>query len=243
MNKGILSLIGLLLYAGCQTAPQPEETETAEPVATEAPAMQRPDPMNPEGGEGAVPSGWQVRLDKHDAMTEIGADSESADIFFVNMAPGWHIRTGPAAIFYHPDNAANGSYEALMEVHLFNPGERREAFGMIFGGRNLDGVDQKYDYFLIRNSGEFLIKRRNGENTQVIQDWTASDAIVRYTNPDEPSVLNTLRVRVGESDVEFVINDQVVATHPKEHMDTDGIVGMRINHALNLHVSNLAVIE
>ena len=241
MKTGVVLLLSVLLLTSCQTAPQPaeaDETAAEEGITTE---NAQPDPQNPAGENGAVPFDWSVRLDRPDPNAVIGANADSADIFFVNMVPGWHITTGPSAIFYHPNSTAGGEYEATLDVHLFDPGERREAFGMIIGGQNLSDDNQTYDYFLIRNSGEFLIKRRIGADTQLIQDWTASDAIVRYTDPSVSSVLNTLAVRVGETEVAFVINDEVVATHPRDIVNTEGLVGLRINHALNVHVSNLAV--
>jgi hypothetical protein len=157
------------------------------------------------------------------------------------MTPGWHITTGPSAIFVHPASTASGEYEAMTDIHLFDPGERREAFGLVLGGQNLDTDSLSYDYFLIRNSKEFLIKRRTGSETAVIQDWTPSDAIVPYDDPTQSSVLNQLKVQVGADSVTFFINESEVAALPREQMHTDGVVGLRVNHALNLHVSDLAV--
>ena len=215
--------------------------KTGEAITAALPELRRPDPQKPEGDNNAVPRNWKVRLDTPNPEAVISADAEAADIFFVNMTPGWHITTGPAGVFYHPGSTAEGSYVASVDMNLFDPGDRNEAFGMIFGGQNLDDENQTYDYFLIRNSGEFLIKRRVKDDTQLIQDWTASDAIVKYANTGDSSVLNKLSIQVGDSDVSFVINDKVVATHPKSHVNTDGIVGVRVNHALNVHVSNLSV--
>ena len=243
MNKGILLLLGIGLFLGCQNAPQSAEADEPVVEETAAPESSRPDPQNPANENNAVPADWMVRLDTPDPEAIIGADKDSSDIFFVNMVPGWHVTTGPAAIFYHPENTASGSYEAVLEVHLFDPGERREAFGLILGGQNLNAENQTYDYFLLRNSGEFLIKRRVGEDTELIQDWTPTEAMVRYTESSESSVLNKLSVQVSETEVAFVVNDETVATLPKESLNTDGIVGMRINHGLNVHVSNLEVIE
>ncbi len=126
-------------------------------AAADTPA--RPDPENPVGENLQVPPDWSVRLDDPRAEAVIGADAETADIFFVSMTPGWHVTTGPRAIFHHPGSSATGDYFAESKIHLFDPGERREAFGLFFGGRDLDGAARAYEYFVIRNSGEFLIKR------------------------------------------------------------------------------------
>ena len=231
------------VLSACQSAPQ--DTEAAGDTAeAEAPATSdRPDPQNPANDNDAVPSDWMVRLDNPDAAVDISRDSETDGIYFVNMVPGWHITTGPAAIFYHDGSTAQGNYTAEADIHLFNPGERREAFGMLFGGSNLGADDQAYEYFLIRNSGEYLIKRRRGAETETIQDWTASEHIVRYTDEAESSVLNKLAVQVEGESVIFMINGETVNRYDKSMLETDGMVGLRVNHALNLHVSNLNVTE
>ena len=203
--------------------------------------MAQPDPATPDGENLMVPESWQVRLDRPNPDVVIGADGESADIFFVNMTPGWHITTGPAAIFYHPELVAEESYTVEATIHLFDPGERREAYGVFMGGQNLDGDEITYDYFLLRNTGEFLLKRRSGSETSIIQDWTGSDAVNTFGPDTESSVENHLRVDVHEETVTFSVNGTEVASTSRDQVMTDGIAGLRINHALNVHVSDLKV--
>ncbi len=235
----------LLFFLGCQTTPESADAEQpeGEPEVT-ASSLERPDPNNPAGENNAVPEEWLVRLDQPDSNVVIGADQETSDIFFVNMAPGYHITSGPAAIYYHPASTASGTYEASTTMHLFDPGDRTEAFGILVGGSDLQADNQAYDYFLIRNSGEYLIKRRRGSDTELIQDWTPHESIVRYTpDAEDASVANTLAIRAGEENVVFSINGAEVATYPRDEIKTDGIVGLRVNHALNVHVSDLSVSE
>ncbi|MBX2822069.1 MAG: hypothetical protein KTR29_20415 [Rhodothermaceae bacterium] len=245
MRAIVLFMVSLLLVS-CQSNPESAdavEQDVSEPDVVESSTLTRPDPNVPSGENNAVPEDWVVRLDRPSEEVTIGADAESADIFFVNMTPGWHITSGPSAIYYHPASTASGTYTAKAGIHLFDPGERTEAFGLFVGGANLDADDQVYDYFLIRNSGEYLIKRRTGNDTELIQDWTSHEAIVRYTAESEASVLNELTVNVRENEVGFGINGEEVAAVPVSEIRTDGMVGLRVNHALNLHVSNLEVVN
>ena len=204
-------------------------------------ALAQPDPQNPEGENLSTPPTWKVRLDRPNPEATIGSVQEEVDIWFVNMTPGWHITTGPAAIFYHPESQAEGNYRVDATIYLFDPGERREAYGVFLGGQNLEGDNIEYDYFLLRNTGEYLIKRRTGEETSLIQDWTASDAVANFGPDTEGSVENRLAVEVGESEVVFYVNDEEVVRSPRDEIRTSGVVGLRINHALNVHVSELAV--
>lgn len=204
-------------------------------------SMQKPDPQNPVPKNLVVPAGWEVRLDNPDEDITIGADPDEADIFFVNMKPGWHITTGPRAIFWHPASTAEGNYRAHTKIHLFDPKGRNEAFGLFFGGENLNEKTQTYTYFLLRNSGEYLIKKRIGDETEVVKDWTKAPSMVVYDDTSKSSVPNTLSVEVDESKVMFYVNGEQVDSLPKDQLDTEGFVGLRVNHALNLHVEDFGV--
>jgi len=204
-------------------------------------STKRPDPEHPVGENLEVPLDWEVRLDHSKDDVIIGADKESSDIYFVTMTPGWHITTGPAAIFYHPESTAEKAFQASATIHLFDPGKRNEGFGIFVGGKNLDNEEQSYLYFLIRNSGEFLIKRREGDDTHVVQNWTEHASIATFNEDTESSVENTLAITVGEEEVIFHINGEQVTTVAQTDIQTDGIVGLRVNHSLNLHISDLKV--
>lgn len=204
---------------------------------------QQPDPQKPVPKNLAVPSEWEVRLDSPDTNITIGSDPDSADIFFVNMKPGWHITTGPRAIFWHPASTAKGTYRIHTKIHLFDPKGRNEAFGLFFGGENLKEENQTYTYFLLRNSGEYLIKKRIGSETKLVKDWTKTSAMTVYDDTSKSSVPNTLSVEVGENEVSFFVNGEKVDTLPKDQLDTEGFVGLRVNHRLNLHIEDFRVEE
>ncbi|MDZ7808489.1 MAG: hypothetical protein U5K71_15455 [Gracilimonas sp.] len=207
-------------------------------------AQDRPDPNRPQGTNLEVPEGWEVRLDREMEDVIISSKPDSADIYFVNMTPGWHITTGPAGIFYHPANTASGDFTVKSELHLFDPGDRnREGYGIFLGGSNLEGDDQTYIYFLLRNTGEFLVKQRMGEETEVLQNWTPSSAIIKYESEvtDDSSVMNTLEVATSGNTMSFLINGEEVASINSTELTTDGIFGLRVNHSVNLHISDLSL--
>lgn len=183
--------------------------------------------------KGQFPAGWKVRTDR--------ANESPTEIVFVDMAPGWHLTTGPAAILYNPDTTASGNYRIESESFLFDPGTRNEAYGVFFGGRDLEGAGQAYTYFLIRRSGDYLVKRRAGAETPVVVDWTPHPAILKYDAKGEAAstAKNVLAVEVGPEAVRFLVNGQPVTTLQRSDVDTDGVVGLRLNHSLNLHVTTL----
>ncbi len=214
---------------------------SAEPETPLATDLARPDANVPANEEGAFPLGWQVRLDRPNAEAIIGADS-TADVHMVNMVPGWHFRTGsPRVILYHPASTATGSYTISSKIHLFDPGQRTEAYGLIFGGSDLDNENQTYLYFVIRRTGEFLVKHRVGDDTHVIKNWTANDAIVPYeAGVTEGMATNTLSVTVDGKNVAFFVNGEEVHTMTA-NSPTDGLVGFRFNHSVEAHIETLDV--
>ena len=204
-------------------------------AAVAALALALPLGLAAQADEQAPPEGWSIRADRS------GADV--SDVLFVDMPPGWHVTTGPAVILWDPDMVAGGRFSVEMEVYLFDPGERREAFGFFVGGDDLDNDAQSYLYFLIREGGEFLVKTREGRNTSTLVDWTAHPSIRAFAELEEgsSSQLNVLAIEAGESHVRFLVNGDEVTRIPRDGLDLDGVVGMRVNHALNLHVSRLDV--
>ena len=183
--------------------------------------------------QGDLPEGWVVRADRPNA--------DLSELAFSDMPPGWHVTTGPAAILYNPEMSAGGRFALELEVYLFDPGSLREAFGVFFGGRDLTGDGQAYLYFVIREGGEFLIKTRSGRNTSTIVEWTPHPSIRSFAElgEGESSQLNVLRVEAGEREVRFMVNGAEVTRIPRADLRVEGMVGLRVNHRLNLHVSRL----
>lgn len=181
------------------------------------------------------PEGWLVRTDH-------GGDwAEALD--FMQMPPGWHITTGPAGIFYHPEQTASGEFRVESTVFLFDPEGRNEAFGVFVGGTDLQGDGQAYTYFLIRGDGSALVKRRDGARTAILHDWTRHEAVVSWAARGEEAATakNVLFVEAAGEEIIFGVNDVEVFRTGRGGQHVDGVVGLRVNHGLNLHFSSLEV--
>lgn len=178
-----------------------------------------------------MPPGWKMRLDK--------AGASAAEFRFWTMPPGWHITAGLAGIVYDPAKTAKGTYRLESETFLF-PGEHLEGFGFFFGGKNLDQASQSYTYFLIRKDGRYLVKACESDQTRTIVPWTAHAAIVPHTGA-KGTAKNILAVEVGAESVDFLVNGQKVTSLPRAQLSTDGIVGLRVNHHVNVHITTLDV--
>ena len=179
------------------------------------------------------PEGWEVRFDHEGASMD--------DLYLVTMTPGYHVTTGPAMIAWHPDSVATGDFRIESETFLFDPQGRREAFGFFIGGSDLQGPDQRYTYFLLREGGEFLVKSRAGAQTPVVHDWTAHPAIVSYATRPEGSATakNVLALEATGDELRFSVNGELLWSGPRGGLATEGVFGLRVNHGLNLHVTTI----
>ncbi len=187
-----------------------------------------------------LPQGWEVRPDQGGHNHGGGAPE---GLVFEGMAPGWRITTGPAVILWQPTTVAEGDFRVEMEVHMFDPGSRREAFGIFMGGSDLHGEGQRYSYILLREGGQYLVKKRNGAETPTLVDWTSHPAIRGWADRTDggTTVLNNLVLEAVGDRVVVKVNGEEVDTLERNDLDTRGIVGLRVNHGLNLHVSRFEV--
>lgn len=184
-----------------------------------------------QGSETSRPAGWRIRYDRPNAV--------DSTLVFVDMAPGWHITTGPSALLWHPDSAARGDFRLESEIFLF-PGDRAEGVGVVVGGQALDSASQRYTYFLVRKDGKFSVRRRDGAQASDLVPWTAHAAVTPQDKPDA-NARNVLAVDARGDSVAFLVNGQEVARLPRATVSPDGIVGLRVNHRLNVHVASLKV--
>jgi hypothetical protein len=183
-------------------------------------------------GGGSVPAGWTLRADKGDA--------KNAKV--VSMGQGLHLTLGPAIILYRADTRGSGPFHTLATFTQTKPSKHAEGYGLFVGGQGLDGPAQKYIYFLVRQDGSYLIKRRDGEKTTDVSKGWVKHAAVKQ--PDaKGSATNLLEVdnKRDPSRIAFLVNGQEVYGTDAKGMALDGIVGIRANHNLDLHIEGFDV--
>jgi hypothetical protein len=202
------------------------------PLLAQHPAQHGADPdKKMTAGPGTLPSGWKGRLDS--------GDKTLAGVKAAQMGGGVHFQTGPAGIYYKPTDKPTGAYETRATFTQMEPAAHPEAYGLFIGGANLDAATQKYTYFIVRQDGKYMIKRRNGNDTPTVVDWTDSTAIKKADSSGKMS--NTLAIEVGKDKVRFLVNGTEVQSVDAAKVDTAGTPGLRVNHNLNLHVEGFSV--
>jgi hypothetical protein len=189
----------------------------------------------PAGEAMALPAGYALRLDK--------ADATAAGFRAMTMGDGVHVQTGPAGILYNESNAvAAGDYTlAATFTEIGAPPNHREGLGLVFGGADLQGANQRYSYFLVRADGKYNIIRRNGETTaSATGGWVDAPAVA--VAKGDADVTNTLEIQVMGDMVHFRVNGTEVTMLNAADLDVHGIAGLRINHNLNVHVSGWSLV-
>jgi hypothetical protein len=184
-------------------------------------------------GNAPVPAGWQVRLDR--------ANANRSDIRFETMGSGMHVTGGPAAIYWNPQTRVSGTYAVQATFTQMKAPQHPEAYGLIWGANDLNQPTQNYLYFVIRKDGKYLVRHRAGDATHDVAPWTEHAAIVKEGADGKQE--NTLRVEVTPTSSKLFVNGTMIREIPRQGMTatTDGVVGLRVNHNLDVHISGLIV--
>jgi hypothetical protein len=224
-TSSALLLAGALWACGGEDAGTTEEMESDEPTAEaeDVPSEVTEDEL----------SDWSVRLD---------SQGDPSGFQLVDQEEGFTITTGPAGIAWRAtDLAREGDFTVSATfTQREAPASHREAFGIFVGGRNLESPDQVYTYFLIRGTGEYLLKGRDGSGTSELAGWSASPA-VHAIESDGAETTNTLTIAVQGDSVTFSVNGTEVASHPKSEISPYGFAGVRVNHRLDVAVQDWSV--
>ena len=189
-------------------------------------------PLALQAQEGGVQAdGWQARLDRDGDINGV--------LNFRPMGEGLHASTTGrgAAIFWRPADTQSGNYSISATFTQTEPSSHPNAYGLFFGGADLSDATQRYSYFVIREDGQYLLRKRMGSETPDVTPWTSHDAI-RALDADGRST-NTLTVDVGADQVRFLVNDIEVSSQPRSSFDTEGLVGLRVNHELDVHIASI----
>lgn len=233
-RRPMVALLAALAVGACAEAGD-DELDVMQETPAPAAEVTGDDPdVAPAGEAPALPAGYELRLDQADA---------SAPEYHVESADGaLRVETGPAGVLYRADDVVeSGDYTVSATfTQIAAPAGHREAFGLIFGGQDLQGEAQAYSYFVVRADGSYLIKRRDGsETSDVTEGWVQSDAV--NAAPEGGDVTNELAVAVEGEQVRFSVNGTEVATTPASELETHGIAGVRVNHNLNVRVEDFRI--
>ena len=197
------------------------------------------DPTKKVIGTGQLPAGWMMRFDPAPAGKPA---YDIKEINFVAMAGGYHAYSGPAAIYYNPKDMAKGDFTVSASFHQ-SKSMQHETYGLFIGGANLQDSTQSYLYFVIRpNDGAWQVKRR-ASNAPPQRGTPVVDAAIVKDDPTDGHATNMVAISVAKDSIRFLVNGKQVSAMAKAGLgySTDGQVGLRINHNLDVHIDGFGI--
>lgn len=185
------------------------------------------------GAAATIPSGYIAVPDR--------ASADMAQAMYTASGSNWEVTTGPAHILFAAKDTASGIYAVQTTIAQLAAPRHPEAYGLFIGGTNLsDTAKRSYTYFVVRGTGEYLVKVMNGSKTTTVTDWKASADIPKQDEMGKATY--ALKVHVAANAMHFYVNGKMIAEVPKSaSTPTDGVAGLRINHNLHLMVTPAAV--
>ena len=190
-----------------------------------------------------VQTGLKVRVDGHGASAADG----HASLKVAPTAKGFTVSGGPGAIIWNPANTVKGIYAVRGTFTLLKPSAAITDYGLIFGGRDLEGAAD-YVYFTIAQDGAFQVRHRLGDQIHEIDK--SLHFMIRKPDASGRST-NTLEVQIAPTAVSYLINGAVVHATPTrpgtnsytEGEKVNGAAGVRIDNPVELQVDAFEVIQ
>lgn len=186
-----------------------------------------------------APEHWVVIPDGRRTYANSTTASDST-LWFVAMAPGWHVTMGPGGVLYDPRRFADGRFDAEFEFHLFPKSANNDA-GLFLGGTQTNGAVDRYTAFVIRADGAAAVVRREGTREIIVHPWTPVAAIAKPEG--DATGRNVLRVSMDSAGVHFTVNGAAVHSWKRADLALDGQYGIRMGRDVNVHVTRLDVLQ
>jgi len=213
-------------------------------VAASSPALAQKssDPDKNVADGGVKVAGWEARLDRPNAKLD--------DLKFVTMGPGFHVTSGPAAIYWNPATTtakvgAKG-YTVKGTFTQTKAPTHPEAYGVFAMGSELAGANENYAYLLVRGDGKFMVKHRYHDQVHTLADWTENAAVKKADAAGKAT--NEVAINVAPQTTTFWVNGTQVLSlaskdivGPMKAESLDGIAGIRVNHNLDVHIAGFSV--
>ena len=108
-------------------------------------------------GGGITAPGWMGKVDANEAARgQVITNSR-----FAAQAGGYRVTTGPAAVYWHPNNRATGNYTVratFTEPEYMNVNDHPHPYGIVIGGNNMGTDNQSYLYCAAYGNGTFIVR-------------------------------------------------------------------------------------
>jgi hypothetical protein len=212
---------------------------TAAALLVSASLVAGQDPDKKVAGGGITAKGWQGKADPGNKQGLTVNDSK-----FAPEGSGFHITTGPAGIFWNPENTAKGDF--TVKATFKEPKQtinHPHPFGVFIGGSQLDTETPSMLYCVAYRDGTFIVRQFAAGKVNTIVRKTPNDAVMKAAGPDA-EVTQEVGWNVKGSRADCVINGKVVWGAEKSEIpgfSSDGQTGIRVSHNSDATVSNFTL--
>jgi hypothetical protein len=196
---------------------------------------------------GITAPGWMGKVDANEAARGMTITNSR----FAAQAGGYRVTTGPAAVYWHPNNRATGNYTVkatFNEPEYMNVNDHPHPYGIVIGGNNMGTDTQSYLYCAAYGNGTFIVRGFGPAAFQVNGRRGEANAAVHQAAGKGQPVTQEIAVSVNGDNVSCSINGTVVGTWPKSAIvgegklsSTDGIYGVRFAHNTDGVVTGLTI--
>jgi len=187
-------------------------------------------------------AGWQGRPDPGTGVvTDASLDVKGSEI---------EVHTGPAMLYWNPANKGAGDFTVsatFSEPKYMSSNDHPHPYGVFIGGSNLDNDKTTALYCAAYGRGTFIVRVFGPAVFNVNGRGAASDAVHKAAAKGE-AVEQTIALSVKGDSVSCSINGTVVGTYPKADVtgagklaSTDGIVGLRVAHNVDVTVKDFKI--
>jgi hypothetical protein len=183
-------------------------------------------------------TGWRTVTDRPARLVVTPDKPEESTFTFVPMPPGWHITMGPGGVHFDPRNLGLGDYTIESQIFHF-PNSSNGEYGIIVGGRDLEGAAARYVVFAARGDGSVAAWERSGGQNRMLAEWRRADAV--HAADGKEIVANLFRLIVTAKEAVLRANGLDALIVPLGGLNLDGQLGFRVGPGVNLHVSALTV--
>ncbi|HYC51729.1 MAG TPA: hypothetical protein VEB19_11520 [Gemmatimonadaceae bacterium] len=198
------------------------------------------------GGGISVP-GWQGKID----ASEIAAGRTLNDAKLSGSTAALQVTTGPAVVYWHPDNKVTGDYTVkatFTEAKYMNLNNHPHPYGIVIGGNDMGTDNQSYLYCATYGNGSFILRGFGPQPFRVNGNRAEANAAINKAAGAGASVTQDVAVSVKGDKVECSVNGTVVGSYNKADVvaagklkSTDGVYGVRFGHNTEATVTGLTV--
>lgn len=219
-------------------------------LATSVTARQG-DPDRVVPGGGITGAGWMGNVIDAGSLKQGRSIGDSK---FVAAGDVIDINAGPNGIYWNTGHMASGSFTVsatFAETNHLKHSNHPHPYGVFIGGANLDTPKANLLYCAAYGNGNFIFRGFAPDGTNGVfrlggNRPIANDAINKVGA--DASVTQQISITVGGGNVSCSINGTQVATYPVSEVtgagklaSTDGYVGLRIGHNLDVKVTGFSL--